>query len=244
MLGSCHFRFHNPEAGSLRAQARVGGMTKSSPLGSKYPMPKLIDWGVRFDLMREAIVRIAARDGASAVCLASVAAELQISSSTLRRALSSPDVLPDMGVLWIARQRVRRTWRRGPQHGTEHGSVEHAIWCLVTEVPMHEEDVERERAWMHLTAAGASERTRKMRAEHDEVVDQLVRGVLVLIGSEAASRDHHATRLRALVDGLTLALCRSSITPEQARECLDAHLREVPREPELPVSLAAGGSPR
>ncbi len=109
---------------------------------------------------------------------------------------------------------------------------------------MDQEDIELERAWLHLTVAGASEWALKIRSEDDDAVDHLIRGVLDRIGAQAVSRELHATRLRALVDGLTLALCRSSITPEQARDCLDAHLREVPREPELPVSLGAGGSPR
>ena len=109
---------------------------------------------------------------------------------------------------------------------------------------MDQEDIELERAWLHLTVAGASEGARRIRSEDDDAVDHLIRGVLDRIGAQAVSRELQATHLRALVEGLTLAVCRSSITPEQARDCLDAHVREVPREAEVPVRLAAGESPR
>ncbi len=113
-------------------------------------MPKLIDCGVLFDLIREAVVRLAALGGVRAVTLTAVAAYLHVSPSTLRRTLLSPDVLPEMGVAWIERQRQYPRFRGRPK-GMVHGSVEHALLVISRELPTDEERLEHERAWRELT---------------------------------------------------------------------------------------------
>ncbi len=98
-------------------------------------MPRLIDWGVRYDLIREAVVRIAARDGAGAVTPDTVAAELACSTSTLRRTVVPIQGMSVMGLDWIQRQRVQRTYLRGRPVGSERGSVEYIVSALLIEIP-------------------------------------------------------------------------------------------------------------
>ncbi len=198
-------------------------------------MPKLIDWGVRFDLMREAVVRLAARGGAGAVTLAAVAAELNVSPSTLRRTLDSPAVLPPMGVAWIARQRRYPRYRGRPK-GVVQGSPEHAALLLERELPDGEEALERERAWRELTGRDACAEVIELRDDHDGYLDALARHAvgLVLLGDPPDERE--VILLRAVMDGLTAAACRGSITLEQAPEALDHYLVALRGMTSRPVS--------
>ncbi len=198
-------------------------------------MPKLIDWGVRYELIREAVVRIAASKGAGGVSFASVAAELHISVSTLRRTLDSPSVLPQMGVSLLARARRQRRYMRGCPHGVERGSVEHVVWTLTSELPIDEEGLEQERAWVQLTGPGAGGACAELRRDDDDYLDALVRSALKRLGTDEASQAIH---LRALLDGLSAARCREALTVEEALGCLDTFLRGLPVEPAARITLA------
>ena len=187
-------------------------------------MPRLVDWGARYEFIREAVVRVAARRGAAAVTLEGVAAELHVSTSTLRRALESPDTLPGMGVRWIARQRHYRRYLRGLPPGADRGSVEHAVWLLRSELPEVEEELEQERAWSQLVHGGVGEDIRELQQAEDAYVDALVRSVLELRQTEQSTREGQAITVRAVLDGLKAALCRQSITVDAAVQCLDTCL--------------------
>jgi hypothetical protein len=201
-------------------------------------MPRLIDWGARFGFIREAVVRLAAGGGASAVTIPAVAAQLGVSSATLRRALAEPDILPWMGADWIARERHYRRFLRGVPRGTERGSVGHGVWLLRSELPEDPEDRERELAWPQLVHPGAGESILKLQASEDEYVESLIHEVLQLLGTEETTRPAQQTMVRAVLDGLKLALVRERVSPEEAFACLDQVLAQ------LPLSPSAPGSPR
>ncbi len=207
-------------------------------------MPRLIDYSTRFELIREAVVRIAARSGGSAVTLSSVATEMRMSASTLRRTLRSPDVLPEIGVVWLARQRQQRRFRRALPLRIERGSIGHALWVLWGELPRDQEEVDQARAWTELTVVGTSERVARLRRDLDLVLDDEVAQILDVLSIPAADRELEGVRLRALLDGLTAAACRGTADAEQMRASLDAHLRELVARAHDPVSRVASGSPR
>ena len=200
-------------------------------------MPKLIDYSSRFELIREAVARIAARDGGTAVTVESVAAEMHISTSTLRRTLSTPDVLPEVGVVWLARQRQQRRFNRGLPLRIERGSVAQAQWLLWGELPGDQEDIDQARAWAELTVVGTSERVARLRRDRDLFLDDVVAQIVDFLGVPVPSRKLESVRLRALLDGLTMAACRGTVAPEQMRASLDAHLIELSARGDHPVSL-------
>jgi len=197
-------------------------------------MPKLIDWGVRFELIREAVVRVAARDGGAAVTIDAVAAELNVSGSTLRRTLASPDVLPHLGVEWIVRLR-RYAWFN-QETTVERGTLERAFQAVRSELPSDVEELDRERAWAALTVVGASDRVARVREAHDEHLDALVAAVVARLGLERMQGEFEALRLRALMDGLVAAACRDSITPEQMLAVFDRHTSELVEQAPNPIS--------
>lgn len=120
-------------------------------------MPKLIDYGVRFELMREAVVRLAAREGAAAVTLARVATEMNVSSHTLRRALARADALPVLGLGLIERQR-RHRWLTTPgPRRIGSPALSRANATLALELPLNPARIEETRAWTALTTAFGGE---------------------------------------------------------------------------------------
>src|SRR6478735_5772793 len=150
-------------------------------------MPRLIDWGVRFELIREGVVRVAARDGGAAVTIASVAAELHVSGSTLRRTLDSSGALPGLGVAWI--ERLRQYSRHGAIKAFEAGTVDRVVAAIRCELPSNEEELECERAWAELTGVGAAARCRELRDEHNEHLDRLMTAVMPWLVSDELRRE-------------------------------------------------------
>jgi hypothetical protein len=214
-------------------------------------MPKLVDLGVRFEFIREAVVRVAARDGGAAVTIASVAAELRVSGSTLRRTLDSSAALPGLGVVWI--ERLRQYSRYGALKSFEVETVARVVGAIRCELPSNEEELECERAWAELTGVGAAGRCRELRDGHNEHLDRLAAAAGARLVLDGERREFEATRLRALLDGLIAAVCRGSLSLEQMHAVFERHMAELVRQtepepqvasPECPFSPDAAGSPR
>jgi AcrR family transcriptional regulator len=190
-------------------------------------MPKLIDYSVRFELIREAVVRVAARDGGRAVDLARIAAELQVSPSTLRRLLRSADVLAETGVVLVARKRQYQRFLRKRPKGVPEGSLAHVRFLLSIELPLDDEEIEWARAWAELTITGTGDCIVQLREAHDSYLDGLATKAVTMLAIPTARRELEAIRLRALLDGLTAAACAGRATAEQLEACLETHLSEI-----------------
>lgn len=238
----CIDRCHNPRSrrgGSGRASSTSSAGERVVHSYSNWPdiqgvpwartrrMPKLIDYSLRFELIREAVVRIAARDGGRAVNLATIATEMQVSQSTLRRMLRSTDVLAETGVVWLARNRQRQRFLHKRPKTIQPGSLAHVKWVMWKELPLDAEEVEWARAWAELVATGAGVRITELRADHERWLDSLVAEAVAMLAVPVARSGLARVHLRALIDGLTAAVCAGRITPEQLQACLDVHLREI-----------------
>jgi hypothetical protein len=169
------------------------GSTLAIPDWSEWTgrMPKLIDYGVRFELMREAVLAIAAREGAQAVSAATVARHMRVSADTIRRSVASPAVLPHMGLELVARRRRVRRLMHG-RGGQEAGSVEAALTRMQVELPLDDVRLEEARAWASLTWAivGVPHHA-ALATPHDPTADEPQRG-----GERAKqleNPDHHDT---------------------------------------------------
>ena len=76
-------------------------------------MVRVLDYGVRIEQAREAVLAIVARDGVAALNQVSLAAELGLSLATVKRSVSSAKVLPRLGVDLLARRFRREVTRQG-----------------------------------------------------------------------------------------------------------------------------------
>jgi|SRR5680860_427293 len=188
-------------------------------------MPKLIDYGVRFELVREAVVRVTLRDGTGAVTVSGVAADLQVSPATLRRLLASPGVLPWLGLQLIARrQRTRRLVRTTASVMDPAHELPRSCRSLELELPVDEERAAEARAWAGLTSIGATSSVEEMRVDRATLLSHLVGDVLDALDLEAEVREVERVRLQALVDGLSTAAAGESATPDLIAGALRRHM--------------------
>jgi len=76
-------------------------------------MVRFLDYAVRIEQAREAVLAIVARDGVAALNQVTLAAELGLSLATVKRSISSSRVLPRLGVELLARRFRREVARQG-----------------------------------------------------------------------------------------------------------------------------------
>jgi len=188
-------------------------------------MPKLVDYSARFDFIREAVCTVVLRGGAEAVNMRTVAAELRLSVASLRRALNSSEALPVLGLQLIERRR-RARWLRG---SGESDPLGRALAALAAELPLDEQRVEEAVVWGALTAARSrqDDRVHKLAADRDTALDSLVGRLVSVAEVPEPDRDYESTRLRAVVDGLTAAVCVGRLATTEAGRMLHRHVEEL-----------------
>ena len=188
-------------------------------------MPRLIDYGVRFELIREAILRVCVRDGAAALSMATVAAEMKISVPTLRRTMAYSDALPAMGAAFIERRRhVRRMLNRGKVGWSPLQLVQGA---LERELPLDDERLHDEVAWAEIVHTFRDDRVAQHLADEHDYRDRLMSDAVEQLSVPAALRPLAIAHLRALHDGLHAALRARRTSVEEARLVLAAHLADL-----------------
>lgn len=192
-----------------------------------------------FERVREAVCAIALRDGAARVTQRSVAAELGVSASSLRRLMRSPDSLPDLGLELVDRLRRIRYMRSGrPPRGAVAGADQQvlawqAIDGLFAWLPADQEELDELVIWHRLVAAhpGHSELATRSQKDMDEGCAALTTAVVEALAVEMPGVDERwfepafeQIRLRALVDGVVAAACDGRMSATAASALVRQHL--------------------
>ena len=181
-------------------------------------MPALVDYAARFALIREAAFAIVLRDGPHALTRRAVAAELALSVNSVCR-LVAPDV--DMAQLAADDVRLRRRLYREALPREDQRARGLAILCRL--IPDEESRIPEELVWLRLAVSGNDVLTPDLHRRDVEISDAIA-WTLTAYDVAEGDREHEATRLRALVDGLTLACCTGRSTAEEAVAALSRHL--------------------
>jgi AraC-like DNA-binding protein len=105
-------------------------------------MPRLIDYAGRFDQMREAVFDITLRDGPEAISLLAVAAELQMSVSSLSRSLRSANDLPLLGLQWVEKRQRKHLFDKLSREVRASDALRRAANALYGLLPSTEEMAE------------------------------------------------------------------------------------------------------
>jgi hypothetical protein len=189
-------------------------------------MPQIIDYVGRFEQIREAVVALTLREGARAVKMDSVAAEMGVSRSTLCRILSHAEALPWLGRELVDRQERTRRFLHGPKHRPGEpdwqAHFEELAWLLPLDRASAESATVR---WRLSEAFGPDDaRLREADASRAEVLDDLVSRLVAASKVKSADRARVEAQLRALVDGVTLRVCRGLLTPDDARTVLGSYV--------------------
>jgi len=196
-------------------------------------MPRLVDYGARFEFLREAVCAIVARDGVAALSQLSVARELGLSLPSVKRSIRSAAVLPQLGTE-LALRHHRQALLRLPR---SERFVEHdcALDWLMTLVPTSEQELVVARAWSAL-ATGYAPADAVVRDHLTAWHELLAGGVHAFLRTlqhhgaaalEPVEVDTEALRLAALVTGLIAARCAAAASAEEARQVLAGHLRSL-----------------
>ena len=191
-------------------------------------MPKLIDYRGRIDQIREAVFEITLRDGPSAISLPAVAAELQLSVSSLRRTLRSAHDLPRLGLQWVETRQRMHLFDRLSREVRASDALRRAADSLLSRLPSTEAKADELRVWRSLIEAHAgSDWARTARTDRDRSLDrtaQLLVGCLELADEES---QYEHERLRALLEGVTTLVCDGRLAPEVAASTFQRHLADL-----------------
>jgi hypothetical protein len=194
-------------------------------------MPQIIDYAGRFEQTREAVCTLVLREGAQAVRMDRVAAEMAVSRSTLSRVLAHADALPWLGREFVDRQDRTRRLVHGPRHQRDQPAwrawYDELAWLL----PLDETRARHAVVRFRLSEAfgHGDPRLREADASRTEALDDLVRALVVALKVPADDSDEVWLHLRALVDGLVARVCRGQLPPDDARTVLSAYVGRLAR---------------
>ncbi len=187
-------------------------------------MPRRVDFAAHFAFVREASFAIVHERGVHHLSRRSVAAQLGVSDGVIRRLVDGDARLERLAADEVVSR--RRTGRFFPPRGD---GLEVAVRLVMRLVPEDETRAVQELVWLRLMIAGQpGDPTLDDHTERreQEVVDTLA-GVLDLLRVPESSRDEPGPVLRALVDGLTLAVCTGRLSPEEAHDVVSSHLLKL-----------------
>jgi hypothetical protein len=187
-------------------------------------MPQIIDYVGRFEQIREAVHDLVLREGAGSVTMDKVAAEINFSRSTLSRVISNADALPWLGREFVDRRDRTRRLVHGPRPRPDAPAwtawFDELLWLLPLDETRARHAVVRFR--LSETFGVRDPRLREADASRAETLDHLVHSLVAAL----ARPDGEAVEvhLRALVDGVTIRVCRGQLAPDDARRVLSTYV--------------------
>ncbi|MEO5651196.1 MAG: hypothetical protein ABIN79_13990 [Marmoricola sp.] len=190
-------------------------------------MPRLIDYGARFELAREAVLAVTLRDGAAAVNMQTVSRELGVSVATVRRFVSNAQGLPQLGLGFIERRRMVRRFTGGGVAALRDPPLQRLMAAVRLELPLTEGQLAQDRAWEALVAANSGPTIDKFVEDQQAEWQHLAGAVIVALGVPEAQRPLEVATLIALMNGLLVQLVSAEITPGIAIAVIDPHLFDL-----------------
>lgn len=192
-------------------------------------MPKLIDYSGRFDQIREAVFDIALRDGPHAISLPSVAAELGLSVSSLRRVLRSADALPRLGLQWVEIRQRKHLFERLSRDVRTPDALRRWVDYLFRLVPATDALADELRVMRSLIEEHARdcEWAREARDHWAQNVDVLSTRVVSCLEMSEDDSQYEYERLRALLEGVTALICAGRLAPEAGASTFRRHVGDL-----------------
>jgi AcrR family transcriptional regulator len=186
-------------------------------------VPRLIDHGERRRALAEGVWRVIARDGVAAASVRAVAAEVGVSTGSLRHFFPAHTDLLVYAMHLVVERIESRVALAAPTTGRR--AVEQRLQQLL---PLDEERRIENEVWLAFTAAAL------VRPELCDVWDEVHRAqrracALAVEQLGAGDADLEATRLHAMLDGLAVhaALSPDDARPERLTATLRRHLDSV-----------------
>lgn len=192
-------------------------------------MPKIVDHEERRRQLAAAVWRVISRDGVEGVSIRDVAAEANWSSGALRHYFRTKDDLLGFAAGMVYERVYERL-----AHRTHRGTLTEAVRATLVELLPLDADRRTEASiWLAFTTRSlvdariAAEQRVTYTGLHElcsRITNQAAEYGRLKDGIDP---EREATRLHALLDGLTLHLLMGQLTADAARAALDAHLKEI-----------------
>lgn len=189
-------------------------------------MPRQVDHESRRRHIADAVCQLADQRGLEGVTLRDVATQAGVSMGAVQRCFRTKEEMLAFTLAHVGEQVVRRARQRLTSSPAQ--TARSALGHTAAEVALLEREQRAEaRVWLAFVAqAAVSERLAEiLRASYAEARELFVR--LITDADVAGDPTRQAHRLLALADGLTTQVLVGHLTPEQAREVLDDHLRSL-----------------
>ncbi|MFJ3877748.1 TetR/AcrR family transcriptional regulator [Streptomyces sp. NPDC090077] len=194
-------------------------------------MPRQVDHEGRRRLIAEAVCRLADERGLEGVTLRDVAARAQVSMGAVQRCFGTKEEMLLFALGYVGEtiaERVRARLVRSPAQ-----SAASALGHAATEVALLREERRAEaRVWLAFVAQAAvsAPLAGTLRANYAALQTAFARLVEEAAGADAEGParldpQREARALLALADGLTTHVLIGHLTPREAGDVLDAHLR-------------------
>jgi hypothetical protein len=187
-------------------------------------MPRLIDYSVRFQCIREAVYTLTLREGANAISGPAVAAELGMSLSSVRRLLRSAESLPHLGLQWVEYRRRTRLWQHAPGSFAPNEDWQRAANALLDHLPYDLQKQDDDKVWWRLVAGFHQEPwAQKACRDNQSWVLEAARAFVERLPG-LPDPDYEKLRLVALVSGSAHDVRMESLEPGECLDLVRKHL--------------------
>jgi AcrR family transcriptional regulator len=206
-------------------------------------VPKIVDHDARRAELAEAVWRVIARDGVAEISIRAVAAEAGWSSGALRHYFSTRAELLAFACEQVI-ERVRSRIENMRHHGTLAQAVRDTLLETMPADPAR--TTEASIAFSFLALGLSDPRLAEVQRAHFGGMHTLCRRLIDVLGGEgllahpSPPAEVLASRLHALVDGLSVHVLAGHISARTMLDQLDAYLAGIIRAPD---DSAAGHEP-
>ncbi|NJP99872.1 TetR/AcrR family transcriptional regulator [Streptomyces zingiberis] len=196
-------------------------------------MPKVVDHEERRRQLGAAACTVLGRSGSAGMTVRAVAGEAGMALATAQHYLPTRERMVRAALEHLAARVVRRA-RRIPGDTITPEVIRRAVWELV---PLDAERVFEARVWLVLTSeALADDRLAAVLAENEAELRANLERLLTLGqagGGVAAHIDARAeaAALTTLMDGVTVRVLTTGLSPDAARQEIDRHLTRLAAAP-------------
>ncbi|GII91546.1 TetR/AcrR family transcriptional regulator [Sinosporangium siamense] len=192
-------------------------------------MPKVVDHAERRRQLGAAACVVLGRAGSAGMTVRAVASEAGMALATAQHYLPTRERMVRAAIDHLADRVVQRA-RTIPTDSITLDVIRRAVWQLV---PLDEERVFEARVWLTLTAeALVDEQVAAILAESEAELRANLERLLRLgkagggIGSQVNPRTE-AAALTTLMDGITVRILTTALSPAAARDEVDRHLTRL-----------------
>jgi DNA-binding transcriptional ArsR family regulator len=189
-------------------------------------MPRRVDYASRFAFLREAAFSIVCDRGVDALSRRALAQQVGLSRARVDELLRA-----DVPLVSLAAKEVVERRREGRWFLASAPPLDSATRLVCSLMADADHRVDEERVWIRLVShPTARSGLTGYLADRDDLVVATIRQALGLLGVDESALPAQELHVRAMAEGLTLAVVLGRMTPADAVDVVARHLRAFQAE--------------